>query len=120
MQAPPPPMMSAPMMMDRTKVMVAAAIAFGLLFVAAGAIIADIGNTTPRAGEDPALADSRADLRNVWGPAVAHFGAFLFVLGLLGAAVFMEQSDVFVRLFLLVLAFVALLLVLANSPTLFG
>ena len=45
---------------------------------------------------------------------------FFFLLGLVAAAVFIEELDIFVRLFLLILAFVALLLVLANSPTIFG
>jgi len=45
---------------------------------------------------------------------------FFFVIGLVGAAVFVEDMDIFVRLFLLIVGFVALLLVLANSPTIFG
>lgn len=120
MREPPPPMMSAPMMMDRRKVMVAAVIALGLLFLMIGAILVDVSRTAPRPGEPADAALARADLANVWGPLVAHFGIFLFVLGLFAAAVYVEDLDVFVRLFLLIVAFVALLLVLANSPTIFG
>jgi len=120
MQAPPPPMMSAPMMMDRRRMMVAVAIAAGLFFLMAGAMLADLGNTSAKPNDAPDADLYRQDLRNVWGPLVAHFGVFLFVIGLVGAALMLEEMDVFVRLFLLILAFVALLLVLANSPTIFG
>src|SRR5437899_5893862 len=44
MREPPPPMMSAPMMMGRTRTMVAAAIGMGLLLLAAGAMVVDLGN----------------------------------------------------------------------------
>ncbi len=108
------------MMMDRKKMMVALAIAGGLFFLMAGAILVDLGNTSQKPTDSTDAPLYRADLRNVWGPLVMHFGVFLFVLGLLAAALMLEELDVFVRLFLLILAFVALLLVLANSPTIFG
>lgn len=116
---PPPPMMSAPMMMDRRKMLVIAAIGIGLLFLMVGAILVDASNQTIL-DETPEAAAARENLRTAWGPAVAHFGMFLFVAGLVAAALLLEEMDIIVRLFMLVLAFVALLLVLANSPTLFG
>jgi hypothetical protein len=45
---------------------------------------------------------------------------FLFVIGLLSAAIFFENLDVFVRLFLVILSFLAVLLILAGSKTIFG
>jgi hypothetical protein len=112
-------MMSAPMMMGRKKMMVAALIAAGLLFLMIGAILVDVSNSHV-INESADAAAARLNLRDVWGPAVAHFGIFLLVLGLVAAAVLVEDMDVFVRLFLLIVAFVALLLVLASSPTIFG
>ncbi len=114
MQAPPPPMMSG-MMMDRKKTLIAASIVIGLFLLFIGAVIVDSSRLSSDAGT-PA-GDDRA---NVWGPAVSHAGMFFFVIGLVGAAVFVEDMDIFVRLFLLIVGFVALLLVLANSPTIFG
>ena len=119
MQAPPPPMMSAPMMMDRRKMGVGLLIVFGLLFLAAGAILVDASNQQ-LINPTPEQVAAQNNLGLFIGPAVAHFGMFLLLAGLLGAAVFLEDMDVFVRLFLLILAFVALLLVLASSPTIFG
>src|SRR6266699_944131 len=108
MQAPPPPMMSG-MMMDRKKTMIAAAIVIGLFLLFVGAVLVDMSNAAPRPGETAEQTLAREDLGNVWGPAVAHAGMF-----------FVEDMDIFVRLFLLIVGFVALLLVLANSPTIFG
>jgi len=119
MQAPPPPMMSAPMMMDRRRMMIGLVIAFGLFLLMVGAILADMSNAQVL-NETPEAIAARENLGLVWGPALAHAGMFFFVLGLVAAAVFIEEMDIFVRLFLLILAFVALLLVLANSPTIFG
>ena len=117
MQAPPPPM---GMMMDRKKTMIAAAIVIGLFLLFVGAVLVDMSNAAPRPGETTEQTLAREDLGSVWGPAVAHAGMFFFVIGLVGAAVFVEDMDIFVRLFLLIVGFVALLLVLANSPTIFG
>jgi len=114
-------MMSAPMMMDRKKMLVAAMIAAGLLFLMIGAILVDVSRTVLAGNPPPAdQVISYENLGRVWGPAVAHFGIFLFVLGLVAAALMLEDIDVFVRLFLLIVAFVALLLVLAGSTTIFG
>src|SRR2546430_50038 len=104
----------------RWNMCMASAIALVLVFRMNGAILNDVSRTAQSPGEPADAALARADLANVWGPLVAHFGIFLFVLGLFAAAVYAEDLDVFVRLFLLIVAFVALLLVLANSPTIFG
>ena len=119
MQAPPPPMMSGPMMMDRKKMVIALAIGLGIFFLAIGAIIVDWSHNVGF-NETPEQTLARNNLGNAWGPAIGHFGMFLFVGGLIGAAIMMDEGDPFVRLFLLVLAFVALLLILARSPTIFG
>ena len=119
MQPPPPPMMRRPFMMDRKKTLVIAAIGIGLLFVMIGAILVDASNQIV-INETPEAAAARENLRTAWGPAVAHFGMFLFVAGLVAAALLLEEMDIFVRLFMLIVAFVALLMVLANSPTIFG
>jgi len=109
------------MMMDRNRLISAALIGLGLLLLAVGAILVDMGNQNwvPPSPTD-AERVAAENLRDVWGPAVTHFGMFLFVGGLFWAAIFMETADPFVRLFLLILGFVALLLVLAASPTIFG
>src|SRR5436309_1879947 len=117
MREPPPPMMSAPMMMmmDRKRILVTGSIVFGLFLLFLGAAIVDSSHLT--ADVNTPAGNDRA---NVWGPMVAHAGIFFFVVGLVGAAILLEDLDIFVRLFLLIVAFVALLLVLANSPTIFG
>ena len=108
------------MMTDRKKMIVGLAIAFGLFLLFVGAVLVDLSNAAPPPGETQDQAIARENLGRVWGPAVAHAGMFFFVIGLIGAAFFIEEMDIFVRLFLLIVAFVALLLVLANSPTIFG
>ncbi|HEY5604896.1 MAG TPA: hypothetical protein VIL45_00060 [Thermoplasmata archaeon] len=105
--------------MDRRRMMIGLVIAFGLFLLMVGAILADMSNAQVL-NETPEAIAARENLGLVWGPALAHAGMFFFVLGLVAAAVFIEEMDIFVRLFLLILAFVALLLVLANSPTIFG
>ena len=116
---PPPPMMRGPMMMDRRR-LVGLAIVLGLVFLLAGAILVDQSHALPNPGETQEAAIARANLGLVWGPAVAHIGIFLFVIGLISAAVFFEELDVFVRLFLVILSFLAVLLILAGSTTIFG
>lgn len=111
----PPPSM----MMDRSKVIVGGFIVLGLLLLAAGAIATDLGRRQLFNATQEQVID-QTNLRVAWGPAIAHFGMFLLVVGLLGAVLFLQELDVFARLFLLLLAFVALLLVLANSSTIFG
>lgn len=102
--------------------MIGLVIAFGLFLLMVGAVLVDMSNAqvADPAAEPDDQRVARENLGLVWGPALAHVGMFFFVIGLIGAAVFTEEMDTFVRLFLLVLAFVALLLVLANSPTIFG
>lgn len=107
-------------MMDRNRLIVAGLIGLGLLFLAIGAILVDVSRMDYATTPPDDVRASNNNLANVWGPAIGHFGALLFVGGLFWAAVFMDTADPFVRLFLLILGFVALLLVLANSPTIFG
>jgi len=112
-------MMSGSMMMDRRR-LVGVALLLGLFFLFLGAFFVDLSHATPNPGESQEAAIARQNLGAVTGPALAHFGMFLFVLGLIAAAVFVEEMDVFVRLFLVILAFVALLLVLTGSSSVFG
>lgn len=107
------------MMMDRSKLIVGGFIVLGLLLLAAGAIATDLGRQQLINATAEQIA-GQTNLRVAYGPAIAHFGMFLLVVGLLGAVVFLQELDVFARLFLLLLAFVALLLILANSSTIFG
>jgi uncharacterized membrane protein len=116
--APPPPMMRGSMMLDSRRIGIGA-IVVGLLFMMIGALLVDASRNIPSTETDEATAN-RENLGRAWGPALSHVGAFAFVAGLLLTALFVETTDIFVRLFMLVLAFLALLLVLANSPTLFG
>lgn len=111
-------MMSGSMMMDRRR-LVGVALLLGLFFLFLGAFLVDLSNARVQ-NETAEATDARLNLGLVWGPALAHFGMFLFVLGLIAAAVFVEEMDVFVRLFLVILAFVALLLVLTGSSSVFG
>ena len=110
------------MMMDRKKMLVGLAVVVGLFLLFVGAVLIDLSNAAvANPGTEPAdQRVARENLGLVWGPAVAHAGMFFFVAGLVAAAVFIEDMDAFVRLFLLIVAFVALLLVLASSPTIFG
>src|SRR5438552_3686392 len=77
---PPPPMMRGPMMMDRRR-LVGLAIVVGLVFLLAGAILVDESHARPNPGETQEAAIARENLGLVWGPAVAHIGMFLFVIG---------------------------------------
>ncbi len=108
------------MFMDRKRMGIGFLLIAGLLFLAAGAMLVDASRSQFASTPTPEQSAAQANLGLVWGPAIAHFGMFLLVAGLLGAAILLEDLDVFVRLFLLILSFVALLLVLASSPTIFG
>ena len=118
MQAPPPPMMRGPAT-NLQKMIAVLGIVLGLLLMAAGAIMADLSQAEVP-GETPDQQTLRLNWATAYGPAIAHFGMFLFVGGLIWAALFVELADPFLRLFMLILAFLALLLVLANSTALFG
>lgn len=107
------------MMMDRRR-LVGAFIAIGLLLLFVGAAAVDFSHSAPNPGETQEAAIARQNLGAVWGPFFAHAGMLLFVVGLIAAAAFVEEMDVFVRLFLVILAFIAVLLVLASSSTVFG
>jgi uncharacterized membrane protein len=112
-------MMRGSMMMDRRR-LVGLMIVIGLLFLMIGAIFVDWSRTNPPGVETPEARAARLDRATVWGPMAAHIGMFLFVIGLISAAVFFENLDVFVRLFLVILSFLAVLLILAGSTTIFG
>lgn len=89
---------------------VVAAVGLGLLLLAVGMIIVNLGNNP---------SGTNASLVTTWGPIVMDIGMFLFVGGLVLAAVAIENLDVFIRLFLMLLAFVALLLIIANPAGFF-
>lgn len=110
-------MMRGPMG-DRSKMLALFGIAFGLLLIAGGAIVTDLGNTR-YSGQTPEQDIQNWNLQNVWGPLITHAGMFFFVGGLFLGAFFWETADPFVRLFMLILGFVALLLVLASTTTIF-
>jgi amino acid transporter len=114
-------MMSGPMMMSPRR-LVGILIFLGLLMLFVGAAFTDFSNARPPNGEVPTsdAAIARENLGRVYGPLLGHAGMFLFVVGLLGAAIYFEELDLFARLFLLILAFVSVLLILAGSTTIFG
>lgn len=104
---------------DLSKLIAVGGIVAGLFFLMIGAVLADLGNANV-VNETQEAQAQRENMRDVYGPLVAHIGAFFFVAGLFFAAFFWEAGDPFVRMFLLILGVVTLLLVLASSPTLFG
>jgi hypothetical protein len=104
---------------DRSKMMALFGIGFGLLLVAGGAMVADLGNMVYPTATTPEQDANNANLQQVWGPLITHAGMFFFVGGLFIGAFFWETADPFVRLFMLILGFVALLLVLASTTTIF-
>lgn len=105
---------------DWNKLFAVGGIIVGLLLLMVGAILVDLSQANPLPGESQESIINRQNLGRVWGPLVAHIGAFALVGGLFFAAFFWEAADPFARLFLLILGVLALLLVLASSPTLFG
>src|SRR5437763_12758827 len=96
---PPPPMMRGPMMMDRRR-LVGLAIVVGLVFLLAGAILVDESHARPNPGETQEAAIARENLGLVWGPAVAHIGICLFVIGLISARAAVPALETVVRSFL--------------------
>ncbi len=86
------------------------AVGFGLLLIALGGVVMNLG-----ANPDSLNA---AQVRT-WGPIVTDFGLFLFIGGLIFGAIALENLDVFIRLFLLILSFVVLLMILASPFTYF-
>ncbi len=109
METPPPPMMRG-YGMSRMQLTVVAAVGLGLLLLAIGAVVVNLGNNPSGSNQSLVL---------TWGPVIMDFGLWLLVGGIILAAVTMENLDVFVRLFLMILAFVALLLVVANPKGFF-
>jgi hypothetical protein len=109
METPPPPMMRG-YGMSRTQMVVVAAVGLGLLLLAAGTVVVNLG-------KNPGALN--AGLVTTYGPIIMDIGLWLLVGGIILAAVVLDNLDVFVRLFLLILAFVALLLVIANPSAFF-
>lgn len=109
MQAPPPPMMPT-YGTSRVQWIVMGVVGLGLLLLAVGGVVINLGHN-PTGPND--------SLVTTWGPSVMDFGLFLLVGGLILGAVALENLDVFIRLFLLILAFVALLMILASPATFF-
>ncbi len=118
MQGPPPPMMQQSMM-SRNRMLIVGAIGLGLLLLMAGGVLFNMG--AARVVNDTLDQQvSRYNLQNVWAPVLWNVGMLFFVGGLVLAVIAREEMDPFVRLFLLILAFVALLLILAKPTTIFG
>jgi hypothetical protein len=101
-------MMQQPMV-SRSRLIVMGLVFFGLLFIMVGGAVINAGHAT---NGDP-------NLIAVWGPTFMDIGLFFLVSGLLFAVAALEDLDVFVRLFLMVLAFVAVLLILVAPSTFF-
>jgi len=85
-------------------------VGLGLLLIAVGGVVINLGHNPD--GLNPSLVTT-------WGPSIIDFGLFLFIGGLILAAVVLENLDIFIRLFLLILAFVVLLMILASPFTYF-
>ena len=117
MQGPPPPMMMQ-RMVSRSRLIVLSLFAVGLLLLFLGAAFSNAGHTQYM-NQTQAQDINNHNLMTVWGPTFMAFGLFLLVGGLLFAVAALEELDVFVRLFLMILAFVAVLLILASPATFF-
>ncbi len=117
MQGPPPPMMIQPMV-SRNRLIVVGLVFLGLLLLMIGGAVINAGHTLIVA-PTPEQAANNANLVAVWGPTLMDIGLFFLVSGLLFAVAVLEDLDVFVRLFLMILAFVAVLLILASPATFF-
>ncbi len=120
MQGPPPPMMMQ-RMVSRSRLIVLGMVGLGLFLLFIGAAFMNAGHTSyPNPpGPTPEQTANNLNLVQVWGPTFMAFGLFLLVGGLLFAVAALEDLDVFVRLFLMILAFVAVLLILASPATFF-
>ncbi len=117
MQGPPPPMMMQ-RMVSRSRLICLVAVGLGLFLLFLGAAFTNAGHTQYVNGT-AAQTVNNANLISVWGPTFMAFGLFLLVGGLLLAVAAIEDLDIFVRLFLMILAFVAVLLILASPATFF-
>ncbi len=91
--------------------MLVALVGLGLLLLAVGGMMINLGNNPT--GANPSMVQS-------YGPVVIDLGLFLFIGGLVLGAIALESLDVFIRLFLLILAFIALLMILASPFTYFA
>lgn len=90
---------------SRMQTVLVALVGLGLLLIAVGGIIINVGNNP---------SGQNGSMTTTYGPVVIDIGLFLFIGGLVLAALALESLDVFVRLFLMILAFVVLLMILAN------
>ncbi len=118
MQGPPPPMMMQQRRVSWNRWIVVGALGLGLFLLFIGAAFINAGHTA-YVSPTPEQAVNNVNLMLVWGPTFMAFGLFLLVGGLLYAVAVLEELDVFVRLFLMILAFVAVLLILASPATFF-
>jgi ABC-type Na+ efflux pump permease subunit len=96
-------------MVSRSRLIVAVVVGLGLFLLFIGAAFTNAGHTQ----------SVNNNLVAVWGPTFMAFGLFLLVGGLLFGAAVLEDLDIFVRLFLMILGFVAVLLILASPATFF-
>ncbi len=117
MQEPPPPMMTG-RLVSRYRLIAVGLVFLGFVFLVVGAGFINAGHTTI-VNPTPDQTANNANLAAVWGPTFMDVGLFLLVAGLLFAVTALEDLDVFVRLFLMVLAFVAVLMILASPATFF-
>ncbi len=99
--------------------LIVGSIGLGLLLLMAGGVVFNLGNARV-INETQAQQYARENQQNVWAPILWDVGMLFFVGGLVLAGLLLEEVDPFVRLFLLILAFIALLLVLASPTTIFG
>ncbi len=120
MQGPPPPM-AQQSMTSRNRMLIVGAIGLGLLLLMAGGVVFNLGAARVVTANDTEEQQvNRYNQQNVWAPILWDVGMLFFVGGLVLAGLLLEEVDPFVRLFLLILAFIALLLVLASPTTIFG
>jgi len=105
-------------MVSRSRLIVVVAVGIGLFLLFLGAAFMNAGHTE-YLNQTAAQTVNNNNLIAVWGPTFMAFGLFMLVGGLLFGAAALEDLDVFVRLFLMILAFVAVLLILASPATFF-
>ncbi len=99
--------------------LIVGAIGLGLLLLMAGGVIFNLGGAHV-VNDTTEQQVNRYNQQHVWAPILWDAGMLFFVGGLVLAGIALEEMDPFVRLFLLILAFIALLLVLASPTIIFG
>jgi hypothetical protein len=105
-------------MVSRSRLIVAVVVGLGLFLLFIGAAFTNAGHTQ-YVNQTQEQTINNNNLVAVWGPTFMAFGLFLLVGGLLFGAAVLEDLDIFVRLFLMILGFVAVLLILASPATFF-